>query len=57
MPKSQQAKLAQKLREQRGFDRSYVADDGYVKVRCSQCEALVINNTACHEGGCPNDEK
>jgi hypothetical protein len=23
-------------------------------VRCSQCEALVINGVPCHESGCPN---
>jgi hypothetical protein len=25
-----------------------------MRVRCSQCEALVINGEACHETGCPN---
>jgi hypothetical protein len=25
-----------------------------VRVRCSQCEALVINRIACHENRCPN---
>lgn len=39
--------------EELGFDRS--AKDGrYLKVRCSQCEALVIMGTPCHETGCPN---
>jgi hypothetical protein len=23
-------------------------------VRCSQCDAVVINGVACHEHGCPN---
>lgn len=23
------------------------------KVRCTECEALVINGTPCHETGCP----
>ena len=32
-----------------GFDRS---NPGIVA--CSQCAALVINNTPCHETGCPN---
>lgn len=38
----------------RGFDKSYVREDGTIRVRCSQCEALVINGLACHETGCPN---
>ena len=38
-----------------GFDRSsHVAFTKQFKVRCSQCEALVINNVPCHETGCPN---
>lgn len=41
-----------------GFDlsRQYDRDDGgtYVRVRCSQCDALVINGTPCHETACPN---
>lgn len=39
----------------RGFDRSTV--EPFTRgawVRCSQCEALVINGIACHETGCPN---
>lgn len=27
---------------------------GGYRVRCSACEALVINDVACHETGCPN---
>lgn len=46
----------------RGFDSSYrlERDDsgrftaGAVRVKCSQCDALVINGLACHETGCPN---
>jgi len=47
----------QSLRDQ-GFDESYAVpfERGW-KVRCSQCEALVINGIPCHEGGCPNQEK
>jgi len=45
-------KLVESLKEQ-GFDLSRESDDG-VDVRCSQCEALVIQGTACHETGCPN---
>ena len=52
MPKSEVAKLAERLRRQ-GFDRSHVSD-GSVAVRCSQCEASVIQGVACHETGCPN---
>jgi hypothetical protein len=36
-----------------GFDRSRASLD-YVRVLCSQCEALVINGVPCHEAGCPN---
>jgi len=44
----------QQLREQ-GFDESYAIPFEKVwKVRCSQCEALVINGVPCHETGCPN---
>jgi hypothetical protein len=45
----------------RGFDRStrIERDDSGrfckgVRVRCSQCEALAINGSACHENRCPN---
>ena len=38
-----------------GFDLCTVdEDDGYIRVRCSQCEALCINGVACHETGCVN---
>lgn len=37
-----------------GFDRSEAAEGGYIRVRCSQCAALVVNGVACHETGCPN---
>jgi hypothetical protein len=36
-----------------GFDSSELAK-GFVRVRCSQCESLVINGIATHEHGCPN---
>ena len=39
--------------EARGFDACAETEDG-VRVRCSQCAALVINGVACHETGCPN---
>ncbi len=42
----------------RGFDRSeYDRKNGTHRVRCSQCEALVINGVACHEHGCPNEKR
>lgn len=38
-----------------GFDRSTLdEEEGTIRVRCSQCAALVINGMACHETGCPN---
>lgn len=60
MPKSTQAIQAEKLRK-RGFDESYVHTDEdknkSVRVKCSQCAALVLNGVACHERGCPNNKK
>lgn len=48
----------------RGFDASYRLErDEYgrftsaVRVRCSQCDALVINGIACHETGCPHGRR
>lgn len=48
--------LLSSVRE-RGFDRSYYLDvEGkYVEVRCSQCEALVVNGVPTHERGCPHE--
>jgi hypothetical protein len=41
-----------------GFDLSYMQSrDGFVKVRCSQCEAMTIQGVPCHEHGCPNKKK
>lgn len=37
----------------RGFDQSYMAR-GFVRVRCSECEAVVINGMPTHEQGCRN---
>jgi len=40
---------------ERGFDKStHRPFATSTHVGCSQCEALVINGIACHEGGCPN---
>lgn len=45
----------EKLKED-GFDQSEIDEELplWIKVSCSQCEALVINNVPCHETGCPN---
>lgn len=37
-----------------GFDESYSTEDTYLKVKCGQCDALVINGVPCHETGCQN---
>jgi hypothetical protein len=38
-----------------GFDRSeYDRASRSYRVRCSRCEATVVNGVACHERGCPN---
>lgn len=41
----------------RGFDRSVALRSGCVVVRCSGCEALVINGVATHERGCPQQTR
>ncbi len=42
--------------KRQGFDLSgYDRTDKTWRVRCSQCQASVINGVACHEKGCPND--
>ena len=44
------------LLRKRGFDlTTYNRSTGYWQVRCSQCQALVINGVACHERGCPHE--
>ena len=42
------------VRDVLGFDGSTRARNGVVSLRCSQCEAVAINGTPCHEHGCPN---
>lgn len=44
---------------EQGFDKSYISlEDGVsVRIRCSQCDALVIQGVPCHETGCPNERK
>ena len=43
----------------RGFDKCRKSTEtfGAAVVGCSQCQALVINGVACHESGCPNENK
>ena len=42
-----------KMTDRSEYDRS----TGYHRVRCSQCEALVIMGVPCHERGCPNAKR
>jgi len=37
-----------------GFDGSYITESKDIRIRCSQCDALVIQGIPCHEVGCPN---
>ena len=38
-----------------GFDRTYhIPFTREYRIKCSQCEAFVINNTPTHEHGCPH---
>lgn len=47
----------QQLRDQ-GFDETvYDRATGTWAVRCSQCDATVINGVPCHETGCPNQRR
>lgn len=49
--------FGKRLRSQ-GFDlTTYDRSTGRYIVRCSQCEAVVINRIACHEQGCPNRKR
>lgn len=41
-----------------GFDQSqHVPFTKHYRVRCSQCQSLVINGVPTHETGCPNATK
>ena len=46
-----------------GFDLSRQSRDDFGQfsarcwVRCSQCEALVVNGYPSHERGCPNESR
>ena len=47
----------QRLKAQ-GFDLArFNRSTGHWHVQCSACAALVINNVATHETGCPNAHK
>lgn len=47
----------QRLR-QLGFDRSHhIPFTKHYSVKCSQCEALVVNGVPTHERSCPNATK
>jgi hypothetical protein len=37
-----------------GFDNSE-HNGGFLVVRCSQCNTMVVNGTPLHEKGCPNE--
>lgn len=39
-----------------GFDESR-SSDGCVRVKCSQCQAMVVNGMPIHEQGCPHEKK
>ena len=42
-------------RDTLGFDQAtHVPFTREYRIRCSQCDALVINGVPCHETGCPN---
>jgi hypothetical protein len=56
MTKDEAKALVQRLKNVEGFDKS-TREGNRVFVRCSQCEATVINNVACHENGCPNKKR
>lgn len=43
---------------QTGFDLSWKdEEEGTVHVRCSQCDAMVIQGIPCHERGCPHGRR
>lgn len=46
-----------RILRKRGFDQTrFNRETGYFRVRCSLCQALVINSVACHETGCYNQK-
>lgn len=49
------AKLTLDDVENLGFDNSRLMPFKGVTVGCSQCQAVCVNGTPCHETGCPNE--
>lgn len=43
--------------ESLGFDRCRESGRDTIRIGCSQCDAVAINGTACHETGCPNQTR
>lgn len=37
-----------------GFDSCHEVEKG-IQIGCTQCSAIVIQGTPCHEYGCPNE--
>lgn len=41
-----------------GFDlTTYDRSSGYYRVRCSQCQSMIVQGLAIHEKGCPNERR
>lgn len=43
------------LRDVLGFDKTALADQPYLSIGCSQCQAVAVNGIPLHEAGCPHD--
>ncbi len=58
MPMTQHQKDILRSLRKRGFDLSKASSDSprACRVRCSQCQAMVVNGVAIHERGCPNEK-
>jgi len=57
MSRNKREARIEELRTTLGFDKAHVVGRREVAVGCSQCEAVCINGTPCHETGCPNATK
>ena len=53
-PRSPAQEQARYLRESRGFDKTYTTGN-WITPWCSQCQAMMVNNIAIHEEGCPHE--
>ena len=52
------AKINTAWLKRHGFDESYYdRKERALRVRCSQCQALVIQGLPCHERGCPHERQ